>query len=399
MKKQNEILFEKINLIQTRFFNDSQLSEFLVELETKVSSTTSSNSNDRVEQRESIDLLVTFAKEKLEVEIYNKFLIELAKVLAESESINLAEEILINSISEVQPDNVYAESLLVLADIFIRKAYWNNSITLIDQAKDIFKKLDNNIGLAKCENLYGILFGEKGEVKLSKKHFQIGLDKLNVGKDEQLSAELETNLAILENLCGNLEKSKKHFYNGLHKFESLEEKKRIAELQHNIGMLYFEMKDYDRAIDEFNKGIAIASNENYKTILTISYLAKANALLGLDKQEDSSEYCNKAMNSAIKIDDKLTIADACRIAGAIDRKNENYNSAENNLKISIRLNEELGNKLNAAESAFEIGLLYNDLGNSEQKIHWLEKSLNYYLEINAPEKVKMIGGILEPELN
>jgi len=218
-------------------------------------------------------------------------------------------------------------------------------------------------------------------------------------KDEQLSAELETNLAILENICGNLDKSKEHFYNGLHKFESLEEKKRIAELQHNIGMLYFEMKDYDRAVDEFNKGIAIAANENYKTILTISYLAKANALFCLDKNEDNSEYCNKAMNSAIKIDDKLTIADAYRVAGAIDRKNESYDSAENNLNISIRLNEELGNKLNAAESAFEIGLLYNDLGKSKKKTHWLKKSLNYYLEINAPEKVKMIEEMLVPELN
>ncbi len=399
MKKPHEILFEKINLIQTQFFNDSQLSEFLFELETKVSPTTSSHSNDSIEQRKSIDLLVTFAKEKLELETYNKFLIELAKVLAESESISLAEEILINSISEVQPDNVYAESLLVLADIFIRKAYWNNSITLIDQAKEIFENLNNKIGLAKCENLYGTLYGEKGDLLLSKEHFQKGLDNLKMEKDEQLSAELETNLAILENICGNLNKSKEHFYRGLHKFESLDQKKRIAELQHNIGMLHFEMKDYDRAVDEFDKGIAIATNEDYKTILTISYLAKANALLNLEEHEECLEYCNKAMDWAIKIDDKLTIADAYRIAGAIDRKNENYNSAENNLKISIRLNEELGNKLNAAESAFEIGLLYNDIGNSEQKIHWLEKSLNYYLEINAPEKVKMIEEILEPELN
>jgi tetratricopeptide (TPR) repeat protein len=399
MKKLNEILSEKINLIQTQFLNDSQLSEFLIELETKVSSTTSLHSNSSIEQRRFVDLVVTFAKEKLEVESYNKFLIEVAKVLAESESINLAQEILINSISEVQPDIAYAESLLVLADIFIRKAYWNNSITLIDQAKEIFEMLDNKIGLAKCENLYGTLYGERGDLLLSKEHFEKGLDKLKTGINEQLSAELETNLAIIENICGNLDKSKEHFYKGLRKFESLDQKKRIAELQHNIGMLYFEMKDYSKAVDEFNKGIAIAANENYKTILTISYLAKANALLNLNKYGDSSEYCNKAMDSAIKIDDKLTIADAYRIAGVIDKKSDNYNSAENNLKISIRLNEELGNKLNAAESAFEIGLLYNDLGNNKQKNHWLEKSLNYYLEIDASEKVKIIEELLEPELN
>jgi len=79
MKKPYEVLFEKINLIQTQFFNDSQLSEFLLELETK----------------------------------------------------------------------------------------------------GIFIKLNDDKGMAKCENLIVTLYGEKGEVKLSKKHFQKGLNKLN----------------------------------------------------------------------------------------------------------------------------------------------------------------------------------------------------------------------------
>jgi len=101
MEYLNDTLLKKINHLQTLFFNDSQLSKYPLVLETKVSSTAPLHSNESIEQRRFIDLVVTFAKEKLEVESYNKFLLELAKILAESESMNLAEEILINSISEM----------------------------------------------------------------------------------------------------------------------------------------------------------------------------------------------------------------------------------------------------------------------------------------------------------
>ena len=57
-------------------------------------------------------------------DVYPKLLLELAKLLADSEEINLAEEILHISMGKVRSKSYYAESLLVIADIFIRKSLW-----------------------------------------------------------------------------------------------------------------------------------------------------------------------------------------------------------------------------------------------------------------------------------
>jgi len=386
----NYILLEKINLLLKQYFKDQMVSEVLDGFETKPIP------NYRIEQRMIIDRAITFAKKELEGDDYSKFQLEIVKVLAEGDNLNMAEEILLTSISEDHSELYYAESLLAMADILLRKSFWSNSNNLIDEAKEVFTKLDNKIGLAKCENLYGTSYGERGEVQLAKNHFLKGIDLLKNSVDEKLEAELETTLAIIENICGNLDVSKEHFYKALHTFEKLNERKRIAELNHNIGMLYLELEEYEKAVNEFDKGIDVATKGNFKTILSISYLGKANALLYLEDYHNSAEYCYKAMDIAINIEDKLTIADVYKVMGILERKLNHYNTSESYFQISLRLNKELGNKLNSAESAYEIALLYDDLNNDEQKTFWLNGSLKYYKNINAAEKINLIEKMLEP---
>jgi len=390
MENLNYILFEKINLLLRQFFKDQQVSEVLDGFETKPIS------NHRIEQRMIIDRAITYAKKKLEGDDYSRFQLAIVKVLAEGDNLNMAEEILLTSTSEDHSEFYYAESLLAMADILLRKSFWSNSNNLIDKAKEIFTKLDNKIGLAKCENLYGTSYGERGEVQLAKNHFLKGIDLLKNNVAGKLEAELETAFAILENICGNFDASKEHFYKALHTFEKLNEQKRIAELNHNIGMLYLESEEYEKAVNEFDKGIAVAIKGNFKTILSISYLGKANALLYLEDYNNTAEYCYKAMDIAINIEDKLTIADVYRVMGILERKLNHYNTSESYFQISLRLNEELGNKLNSAESAYEIALLYDDLKNDEQKTFWLNRSLKYYKNINATAKVDLIEKMLEP---
>ncbi len=392
MQNLNYILLEKINLLLKQFFNDQQVSEVINGFEKKPFPSHS------IEQRMIIDRAITFAKKKLERDDYSKFQLGIAKILAEGDNLNMAEEILLTSTSGDHSEFYYAESLLAIADILLRKSFWSNSNTLIDKAKEVFTKLENKIGLAKCENLYGTSYGERGEVQLAKDHFLKGIDLLKNNVDEKLEAELETAFAILENICGNLDVSKEHFCKALHTFEKLNERKRIAELNHNIGMLYLGLEEYEKAVNEFDKGIAVAIKENYKTILSISYLGKANALLYLEDYNNATEYCYKAMDIAINIEDKLTIADVYRVMGILEQKLNRYNTSESYFQISLRLNQELGNKLNSAESAYEIALLYDDIKNDEQKTFWLNESLKFYKNINAIRKVDLIEKLLEPAI-
>ncbi|MGB5848952.1 MAG: hypothetical protein WBH40_10725, partial [Ignavibacteriaceae bacterium] len=62
-------------------------------------------------------------------------------------------------------------------------------------------------------------------------------------------------------------------------------------------------------------------------------------------------------------------------------------------------NKSLKNTRNIAETSFELGLLNADMGNESGKIDWLQKSLGYYSEIDATEKVTLIKKLLSTNLN
>jgi hypothetical protein len=63
------------------------------------------------------------------------------------------------------------------------------------------------------------------------------------------------------------------------------------------------------------------------------------------------------------------------------------------------MNITLKNTLNIAETSFELGLLSDEIGNESEKTDWLQKSLRYYSDIDATEKVTMIEELLKTNLN
>lgn len=48
---------------------------------------------------------------------------------------------------------------------------------------------------------------------------------------------------------------------------------------------------------------------------------------------------------------------------ALEQNITNYDAVEKYLQINLRLNEDLRNKLNAAESSFEMAMVYDGLAN------------------------------------
>ena len=75
-----------------------------------------------------------------------------------------------------------------------------------------------------------------------------------------------------------------------------------------------------------------------------------------------------------------------------------YDATKKYWQINLRLNEDLRNKLNTAESSFKMAMVYDGLANDQQKKYCLQEMLKYYSDFDVKEKVKIIEELLEPEL-
>ena len=342
-------------------------------------------SNALLEETKNIFALV---KSNFNLEQLIELSLTLSNQLLIFRKIKEAENVLNALLAEEISDTIEAEIFLQLADITIRECRWDECLRLLSEAKIIFEKHSDNFGRAKVENLWGIFQGERGEIDLAKDHFKIGLSLVKTIENPELAAELESNLAITEIICHNFVSAEKYLKNGLNAFPDSEDNRWLAEMIHNYGTLHLHKKNYKQAIVDFDGAIDIAMENNHLEVLTLSMGAKALALIYLNKADEGLQLVEDSLNLAEKINDRLAIADDYKIIGVGERIKENYKRSEEYLQKSYELNMELNNNLNAAESAFELAILFKQILNKEKSSNWFKLSANYFESIGAKNRLK-----------
>jgi tetratricopeptide (TPR) repeat protein len=230
--------------------------------------------------------------------------------------------------------------------------------------------------------LLGTLYGEQGNLKKALSHFEKSLSFLNTSRDSALVGMLEINLGIINNIQGNSDQSFTYFQRALVKFEQTHTIYRIAELRHNLGMLFSQKGEYDSALTEFDKSISLSIEAGLLSKLGISFLGKAVIFIQLKDYSLAAGFADKAMEICYNLNDRLSMADIYKVKGIIEKFRGNLKLAENYLLTSLRINQELSNALNRAETLSELGFLYIVMGQNNKALENFLPALDYFQSIN-----------------
>ena len=400
----------ELNGLLKRYFNDDELSRLNQNINPPIEGTDNITGmiNDfyknqlqieinNCSERIKIDRTVTFSEKTLQTDKFYRFLLDLSQLCLSRGRLNLANE-LFKKVNRNSNNNVLkAESLIGLADVFSRRANWQRSLSTIEEARSIYRELNDNRGLAKCENLMGSIYGECGDLAKSKDYFLSALSLINPENDLELAANLDVNLGILESIRDNFDESIIHLANALVRYNKLGNNRRITETKHNIGMVYLYSGDYESALATFDEAIEVAKQGGFMSTLCLIYLAKSQVLIAMDDIYYAAKFADKALDVSNTTDDKLTSADIYRVKGIIERLRENYNDAESFLLNSLRINTSLNNEKNIAETSYELAVLYDKKNNTQSKISYLKSALSYFKQINAFKEIKQIEDMLDVE--
>jgi tetratricopeptide (TPR) repeat protein len=395
---------QKIEKILVPYFSTDEINEIRKILsvtgeEWLVSSLDVTRQNKEVDSRAKIsraqiDLLITYAQNKLSHLKQVKFFLTLGENIKNSgeydSAVNIFNSIVNTTGNESKLSNIKINCYLALADIYEKQAYWKESLALVKKAKNAFKLQKDNKGIAFCENFLGTIYGERGNIKKAKSHFEVSLSLLNPAKDKALFGILEVNLGILNNIQGNFDEAYTCFHRALIIFEQTHDLNRIADLRHNIGMVFTQKGEYDAAFSEFDKSIALSIELGAFSKLGITYLSKAFIFSQLKDYHLASAFADKAMEFCDKLNDRLSMADIYKIKGIIERSLNNYKLSESFLLTSLRINQELSNGLNKAETLYELGKLYVVMNQKNKAREVFKSSLEYFRNINSSGMIRKL---------
>ena len=345
-----------------------------------------------------LDFIITKAENSLSRAKFLKLLEKLGNYSINSgeftSAVYIFEKIL--AITKLKPKAglITARTLLSLANIFSRQALWGISFNYIDEAHSLFKKLNNTDGCADCKNLLGTIYGEIGNLQLARLHFEEALNLLKKKKNIRLKGKIEINVGIIYNIEGNYNLALKYYKSALDRFNTGRDLQRVAEIRHNLGMLYSKMRRYETALKEFDKSIKLSSKMNSLYTLGLSYLGKAVILTIREDYRSGDFFAGKALEVCHKVNDRMSEADIYKVKGIINRDTNNFKPAENYLLTSLRINTELKNELNKAETQFELGLLYKRMNKLKESRSCFKSAKEYFMKIGAAQEINDIDKLL-----
>ena len=344
-----------------------------------------------IDHRVMVDRMITHCENDLTEEKFYNLLLDLSQLMLHCGEVAFSLEIVENLISKANSDTKYvsfvAEANLMISKIYWSQAIWDDCNYYVSKAMQLFLSISSEPGIARCENMLGSLYGEKGEYEKALQYLENALAHLKQDDDLASRAMILTNLGIIYTINGDFEKAVWNLKTAIEKFESLNDTRRASRAYHNIGMLYTRMGKYDEALDEFNKCISHSLDNDYLSNCAIAYVGKAYIYTKLKNSALADAYTDKAMEIAYKINDTLSIADIYKIKGMIHNEMGNFQLSEEFFENSLRLNKELESKLNEAESSAELGKLLQKNNREEEAKPYLDSAVSYYEEIKADDIV------------
>jgi tetratricopeptide (TPR) repeat protein len=352
-----------------------------------------------IEYRIPVDKVITYCAKELSEEKYFNLMLDLSQLMFFAGEISYSLEIAEDLLGKVQLTGNYAstqaETNLMISKIYWAQAHWNECNYYISEAMSIFKSINSEPGIAKCENMLGTLYGEKGDFDKAQKHLKKALDHLSDTDDISARAMILTNLGIISTIKGDYEKAVWNYKNAEVKFRQLNDERRLARVYHNTGMLYTRMESYDAALDEFNKCITLSLENDYLSNCAVAYIGKAFIYTKLKNPPLADAYTDKAMEIACKLNDTLSIADIYKVKGMLQNDMSNFELSEELFENSIRLNKDIESKLNEAETSAQLGELLTKSNRLDEAKPYLKSASNFFNKLSH-EKIK--AGLVEQSI-
>lgn len=399
MKNDNTNIVNDIKSLVSNYMTEAVSGDFMKSLEEDIASQTNEELFPSELEREQveyqlpqgtkyrllIDRVITECEKLLPEEKYYRLILDLSQLMLFAGENSFALEMVEYQLNNLNSQNnfplIAAETNLMISRIYWAQAYWDDCNYYISEAIKLFQSLENKPGMSKCENMLGTLYGEKGEFNKAKQHLENALAYLKEEDDILSHAMILTNLGIINAIQGDYEKAVWNCKSSIEKFEKLNDTRHLSRVYHNTGMLYTRMEKYDAALDEFNKCITLSLENNYLSNCAVAYIGKAFIYTKLKNFALADAYTNKAMEIAYRINDTLSIADIYKVKGMIQSDLENFQLSEELFENSIRLNKDMENKCNEAETSAEIGQLLKKSNREEEAKKYISCADCYFREL------------------
>ena len=165
----------------------------------------------------------------------------------------------------------------------------------------------------------------------------------------------------------------------------------FARIYINIALAHKSQKQFSKSLEYLHNSLDLSKKTNNKYTRGLSYLVEAEVYCHKGNYSTSTAIATTAFSIFSEIGDRLSMGEAYKIFGIINRKSKRFDIALSYFENSKRINKEFNNKLNLAETLVEIAYLYRDTGETSRAIKNFKLASKHFEKIGASLRIEKIN--------
>jgi serine phosphatase RsbU (regulator of sigma subunit) len=261
----------------------------------------------------------------------------------------------------------------------------------------------------------GAAYFKQGDYAKALDYYFKALKTADELRDKSIISTVLSGIGITYRYQANYTKALEYDFKGLKLKEEMGDKRGIAAYLGNIGMIYNMQGDFKKALEYRFKALQVAEELKDKSVIAentgnigVVYSRQASGAVAGAKDSlynNARDYYFKALHITEKLGNKNTSALWLSIIGNTyqiqsrstklqSKKKELLNKALDYCFKSLKIKEELGNKLNIATDLSNIGSIYIESENYAEAEKYLLHAVDIEKEIGALEQEMNCENIL-----
>ena len=157
---------------------------------------------------------------------------------------------------------------------------------------------------------------------------------------------------------------------------------RAANLYYLLGIAYYNVDDYNKALDSYFKALRIAERYGYPDVVLLCYNAIGVVNKALGNYDVAIKYYLQSLALGEKLHDVEAISNAYNNVANIYRNQGQYKEALKYYEKALRFNLKQGDKYNVMQIYMNIGNTFKNLKQYDKAYDFFQKSLKIAKEID-----------------
>ncbi len=353
---------------------------------------------ERVFRDIDFDTIIHHAQKYLDMSEYFIFLFEVSEISIKFGELERGERLL-KFLSEnhrkFHSKDLWARVDKNLGSVTFYRNDFKTANRHFNKSLQLYTELKDYRGIACIKNALGASLVEQGKLNDGEKLFKEARDIAEAEKFSEYLAKTNMNLGNIYQMNGDYNSAITCYMDALKVVDLEQEKDTVAPIYNNIGLAYKCKGEYSTALEYMDKALALSKETNNQYTKAFSYLFQSEVYCYEGDFSKSAALVTSAFSIFSEIGDRLSMAEAYKIFGMINRDSNRPEIAVSYFENCIRINERYKSDTNIAEAEIELAKLYKGTGEKGKAKKALMRAMKKYEKIGAGRKVKTINKAID----